>query len=259
MFVNTIAPTVPTSRKLGPTLLIGGAIVLAVGGASAGWLLRGNAGVPPPTVVASTYEPLDATPAATSPRTAEAPQPAAPAPRAAAQKPAPVARTAPKSTPRTADHPTHAERSTPLDTRPAAVCSTCGIVESVMPVTRKGDGSGVGAVAGGVVGAVVGNQIGGGNGRKAMTVLGAIGGGLAGHEIEKRAKAETVYEVKVRMEDGSTRTITQATQPAAGTTRAATSAEPSPSGAASSCAGLTAGTSTCRSMRSSSGPDSRAW
>jgi outer membrane lipoprotein SlyB len=49
-----------------------------------------------------------------------------------------------------------------------------------------------------------------------MTVLGAIGGGLAGHEIEKRTKAETVYEVKVRMEDGSVRTITQSTQPAAG-------------------------------------------
>jgi outer membrane lipoprotein SlyB len=208
--LNTIATAAPNSRKSMPMLLIGGAIVLAVGGASAGWLLRGNPDAPPPTSVATAYEPLDAAPAAT--RDAQA-QPATPAPRAA-PKPAPVARTAPK--PRPAQSPSYAERSTPLDTRPAAICASCGIVESVTPVSRKGEGSGVGAVAGGVVGAVVGNQVGGGNGRKAMTVLGAIGGGLAGHEIEKRAKAETVYEVKVRMEDGSVRTITQSTQPAAG-------------------------------------------
>ena len=41
-------------------------------------------------------------------------------------------------------------------------------------------------------------------------VLGAIGGGLAGHEIEKRARSTTAYQVKIRMADGSTRTVTQA-------------------------------------------------
>lgn len=51
--------------------------------------------------------------------------------------------------------------------------------------------------------------MGAGSGKTAMTVLGAIGGGLAGNAIEKRAKADTTYRVKVRMEDGSLRTLTR--------------------------------------------------
>ena len=94
--------------------------------------------------------------------------------------------------------------------RMAAPCNECGVIESVQAVTRKGEASGVGAVAGGVLGAVVGNQVGKGNGRKAMTVLGAVGGGVAGNEIEKRSKSTTVHVVKVRMDDGSLRSIEQA-------------------------------------------------
>jgi outer membrane lipoprotein SlyB len=94
--------------------------------------------------------------------------------------------------------------------QPAApTCRDCGVIESVQAVTRKGEGTGLGAVAGGVIGAAVGNQVGGGNGRKAMTVLGAVGGGVAGHEIEKRAKSTTVHIVKVRMDDGSLRSVEQ--------------------------------------------------
>lgn len=98
----------------------------------------------------------------------------------------------------------------------APVCHDCGVVESVRAVTKKGEGSGVGAVAGGVVGAALGNQVGGGNGRKAMTVLGAIGGGVAGNEIEKRAKSTTVQQVTIRMDDGSVRTIEQSSAPMVG-------------------------------------------
>lgn len=98
----------------------------------------------------------------------------------------------------------------------AAVCKTCGVVESVREVTVKGQGTGLGAIAGGVVGGAVGNQVGKGNGRKAMTVLGAIGGGFAGHEIEKHARRTTHYDVTVRMDDGSTRTIRQQSAPASG-------------------------------------------
>jgi outer membrane lipoprotein SlyB len=98
----------------------------------------------------------------------------------------------------------------------APTCADCGVIESVRSVTRKGQGTGLGAVAGGVVGAAVGNQIGKGNGRSAMTVLGAVGGGLAGNEIEKRSRSVTVHEVRVRMDDGSLRTIEQAEPPHAG-------------------------------------------
>jgi len=41
-------------------------------------------------------------------------------------------------------------------------------------------------------------------------------GGMAGHEVEKRVRSETVYEVRVRMDNGTTRTITQHSAPAQG-------------------------------------------
>lgn len=98
-----------------------------------------------------------------------------------------------------------------------SVCNSCGVVEAVEPVQREGKGSGVGAVAGGVVGGALGNRMGAGSGKTAMTVLGVVGGGLAGHAIEKKVKTETVYRVKVRMEDGSLRSVTQAKSMAVGT------------------------------------------
>jgi outer membrane lipoprotein SlyB len=88
------------------------------------------------------------------------------------------------------------------------VCKACGVVESVTAVKKKGQGTGAGAVVGGVLGGVVGHQMGGGSGKDAMTVIGAIGGGVAGHEVEKRARSETVYQVQLRMDDGSKRTLT---------------------------------------------------
>lgn len=108
-----------------------------------------------------------------------------------------------------------------VDTRTAAAaprtCANCGVVESVREVQVKGEGTGLGAVAGGVLGGVVGHQMGGGDGKKALTVLGAVGGGFAGHEVEKRARANTVYEVRVRMDDRSLRTLTSPQAPKTGT------------------------------------------
>jgi outer membrane lipoprotein SlyB len=105
----------------------------------------------------------------------------------------------------------------PVAAAPAkAVCANCGTVEAVTPVVREGKGSGVGIVAGGVVGAVLGNQVGQGNGRTAATVLGAVGGGWAGNKIEKQVKKDTVYAVRVRMEDGTVRNMQQATAPGVG-------------------------------------------
>jgi outer membrane lipoprotein SlyB len=98
----------------------------------------------------------------------------------------------------------------------APACADCGVVESVRAVKRKGQASGVGAVAGGVLGAAVGNQFGKGNGRSAMTVLGAVGGGVAGHEVEKQVKSVVVHQVTVRMDDGSVRTIEQSQAPRTG-------------------------------------------
>lgn len=100
----------------------------------------------------------------------------------------------------------------------APLCAVCGSVESVTPVERssKAPGVGVGAVAGGVLGAVLGNQVGHGNGRTAATVLGAVGGGFAGNAIEGKIRKETVYQVSVRMEDGSRRSVELARAPSVG-------------------------------------------
>ncbi len=150
--------------------------------------------------------------------------PAAPvAPTTQGARPVPAAKPVPHSTApsrvagRTASAGGHANTSGTSSTQvAAAVCSHCGVVESVHEVMVKGKGSGVGAVAGGVVGGAVGNQFGHGNGRAAMTILGALGGGLAGNEIEKRTKAEKFYDITVRMDDGHVRTIRQKSAPATG-------------------------------------------
>ncbi|MDO9360229.1 MAG: glycine zipper 2TM domain-containing protein [Polaromonas sp.] len=103
------------------------------------------------------------------------------------------------------------------ETRPRAdVCASCGRVESVTPVQRQGQVNGVavgnqtiglGTVAGGVVGGLLGNQMGSGKGNTAMTVIGAAGGAFAGNAIEKNMKKVTVYQVRVRMDDGTSRTM----------------------------------------------------
>jgi outer membrane lipoprotein SlyB len=93
-----------------------------------------------------------------------------------------------------------------------APCNNCGVVQSVTSYRVKGEGTGLGAVAGGVLGGVVGNQFGGGNGRTALTLLGAGGGAYAGHEVEKNVRTTVRYQMKVRMNDGSVKTYTSASQ-----------------------------------------------
>lgn len=126
---------------------------------------------------------------------------------AAQQSPAAPPAQVAQNTPRTTAPAPVASRP-PVTSQPApAVCATCGVVESVSAVKRNQPTSGVGAVGGAVVGGLLGNQVGGGSGRTAMTVLGAVGGGYAGNAIEKNMKTVTVYQVQVRMDDGSTRSF----------------------------------------------------
>ena len=98
----------------------------------------------------------------------------------------------------------------------AAVCLRCGQVVSVQAVQQAAPPTGVGAVAGGVLGAVVGNQVGKGNGRAAATLLGAVGGGYVGHKVEERTRTHTVYQIAVRMDDGSMRRFQRAEPVAVG-------------------------------------------
>lgn len=98
----------------------------------------------------------------------------------------------------------------------AAVCADCGTVQSVTAVERQGQVNGVpvgnttigiGTVAGGVIGGLLGNQVGNGNGKTLATVVGAAGGAYAGNTVEKNMKKVTVYDVRVRMDDGSFRNL----------------------------------------------------
>lgn len=90
-----------------------------------------------------------------------------------------------------------------------------GVVQSIalVPQNNPGTSIGAGAIAGAVVGGILGNQVGGGSGKTAATVLGAAGGAYAGHELEKRNQAQqsNVYQLTVRLNNGSLQTLTQST------------------------------------------------
>ena len=92
-------------------------------------------------------------------------------------------------------------------------CANCGVVESVHMIEQKGEGSGLGVIAGGVTGALLGNQVGQGNGKTIATIAGAAGGAFAGNEIEKNVKKSKHYKITVRMDDGSTKSVNQSTDP----------------------------------------------
>ncbi|MCU6434328.1 glycine zipper 2TM domain-containing protein [Undibacterium sp. Jales W-56] len=92
---------------------------------------------------------------------------------------------------------------------PAPLCANCGRVESIQAIQQQAKPSGLGVAAGAVLGGILGNQVGNGNGRTLATVAGAVGGGYAGNEVEKRSNTNTVYQVKVRMDDGSLHTYPQ--------------------------------------------------
>jgi outer membrane lipoprotein SlyB len=86
-------------------------------------------------------------------------------------------------------------------------CINCGEVTSITAVTEDGESTGVGAALGAIVGGIAGNQVGGGSGKKIATVAGAVGGAVAGNTIEKNRGSETMYDVRIEMENGREQTI----------------------------------------------------
>ena len=54
----------------------------------------------------------------------------------------------------------------------------------------------------------IGHQIGKGRGKDLATVAGAVGGAIAGNEIEKNAKKVTRYRIALRMNDGTSQQLT---------------------------------------------------
>jgi outer membrane lipoprotein SlyB len=142
---------------------------------------------------------------------AEPQQPAAPAAQAAAPQ-APVAKT-PAAKPHSAAKPVQVASAPTTHAQAKAHCAACGTVVDVKEVTVKGEGSGVGAVAGGVAGGVLAHEVFDGKNQGLATIAGAAGGAFAGNAIEKNVKTKKHYDVAIRMDDGSTKTIAYAEQP----------------------------------------------
>lgn len=162
----------------------------------------------PPTTAAATSEPA---PATTEPKPAAKPAKPPVSKKAAGEHagqnlpPPPPAATSAGSV--------AVAPSVPAAPAAPPVCHECGTIESVREMTQKGEGTGLGAVAGGVLGGVLGHQVGSGRGKDLATVAGAVGGAVAGHQVEKYQRRTTRYEITVRMDDGSTQTVTAESQP----------------------------------------------
>ncbi len=139
-----------------------------------------------------------------APAALQVPQDAVKAVEPAITHPAPQARPAKKPV---------AKTSKISQPEPAAPVGMLATVEDVREVTTPGEHTAIGPIAGGVAGAVIGHQIGGGNGKRIATVLGALGGAMAGKHIEKQARGEKHWETVVRLEDGTQRTVQSAVQP----------------------------------------------
>lgn len=60
------------------------------------------------------------------------------------------------------------------------------------------------------MGGLLGNQVGGGSGKDIATVAGAVGGAVAGNQIEQSVKSTKSYDITVRFEDGSSRLFHEA-------------------------------------------------
>ena len=101
--------------------------------------------------------------------------------------------------------PSAAPSDSPRHVAPAA---QSGKIVAIDPIRTRPKGSGVGAVAGGVVGGLIGNKAIGGT---AATAIGAVGGAVAGNNLERNHREGVAgYRVHVRLDNGVSRTFDQA-------------------------------------------------
>jgi hypothetical protein len=91
---------------------------------------------------------------------------------------------------------------------PPPVCQDCGTIASIVAVRQEGQAGAVGTLGGAAAGGLVGNQFGHGQGKTAATILGVVGGAIAGREVEKQVNATTVYQVAINMDAGGQQMVT---------------------------------------------------
>ncbi|WP_343583035.1 glycine zipper 2TM domain-containing protein [Herbaspirillum sp.] len=64
------------------------------------------------------------------------------------------------------------------------------------------------AAVGGLAGGVVGHQFGQGNGKTALTILGAVAGAAAGSQVGRHQELSQVFDLTVRTNNGGTTVVT---------------------------------------------------
>lgn len=89
----------------------------------------------------------------------------------------------------------------------AALCWNCGVITHIEEIASEGKGTGLGTVSGAIIGGIAGHQMGGGDGKKVMTAVGAIGGAIAGNTIEKNMQRSFSYRVHLYMDHGGTQAL----------------------------------------------------
>ena len=87
-----------------------------------------------------------------------------------------------------------------------------GTIESIQQVDRQKYQPGTGAVTGALIGGGLGSIAGQGWGKAAAVIVGAVGGGIVGNEMQKN-QTELIWEIGIRYDDGGYGTITQAQSP----------------------------------------------
>ena len=86
-------------------------------------------------------------------------------------------------------------------------CDNCGTVLSITSVAVKGNSTGAGGAIGAVVGGLLGNGVGDGKGKDVATIVGFVGGAVAGNEIEKQRNSVSYFDFLIAMEQGGERTM----------------------------------------------------
>jgi len=201
-----------TTKPLHPLLLAAAVAVLLFCGvgtaALLGWLPSSN-GDSQRLDSATSNEQLSSLQTIAPGAPAALPAQAEPAANALAAAPVRAAAPAPVPAPAPTPEPQYAAAPAPAP----KVCNNCGVIEAIHEVNTRASGSGVGAAGGAVVGGLLGNQVGGGHGKQVATVLGAIGGAVAGNQIEGNVRATRSYNIVVRLDNGKTRTLHQSAAP----------------------------------------------
>jgi len=121
--------------------------------------------------------------------------------------------------PRRASVPYHARNTLPpLVSAPApqavppaaeerlVACRDCAVVESIRVVEKPSGPAAAGAVAGAIAGAVFGDAVGKAHEKHVTRVLGALGGAVIGHEVQRSAQG-TWYDVALRLPNGSLKVV----------------------------------------------------